>query len=47
MKARSKFVVFVDGSYPGDKVIAQIRKVRSSYAEAKSKRANNKITAPC
>lgn len=32
-----KFVVFVDGSYPGDKVIAQIRKVRSSYAEAKVK----------
>jgi 23S rRNA (uracil1939-C5)-methyltransferase len=32
-----KFVVFVEGSYPGDKVIAQIRKVRSSYAEAKTK----------
>ncbi|PKL84409.1 MAG: 23S rRNA (uracil(1939)-C(5))-methyltransferase RlmD [Ignavibacteriae bacterium HGW-Ignavibacteriae-3] len=35
--AARKFVVFVDGSYPGDKVIAQIRKVRSSYAEAKVK----------
>ncbi|MBA4407146.1 23S rRNA (uracil(1939)-C(5))-methyltransferase RlmD [bacterium] len=32
-----KFVVFVDGSYPGDKVIAQIKKIRSSYAEAKVK----------
>jgi len=32
-----KFVVFVDGSYPGDKVIAEIRKIRSSYAEAKVK----------
>ena len=32
-----KFVVFVDGSYPGDKVIAKIRKIRSSYAEAKVK----------
>lgn len=35
--AVKKFVVFVDGSYPGDKVIAQIRKVRSSYAESKVK----------
>ncbi len=32
-----RFVIFVDGSYPGDKVIAQIRKIRSSYAEAKVK----------
>jgi len=32
-----KFVVFVDGSYPGDKVIARITKVRKSYAEAKVK----------
>lgn len=35
--AIKKFVVFVDGSYPGDKVIAQIMKVRKSYAEAKVK----------
>lgn len=35
--AAKKFVVFVDGSYPGDKVVAQIRKVRSSYAESKVK----------
>ena len=35
--AVKKFVVFVDGSYPGDKVVAQIRKVRSSYAESKVK----------
>jgi len=30
-----KFVVFVDGSYPGDKVIAEIRKIKKSYAEAR------------
>jgi len=32
-----KFVVFVDSSYPGDKLIAQINKIRKSYAEAKVK----------
>lgn len=32
-----KFVVFVSGSYPGDKVVAQITKIRKSYAEAKVK----------
>ncbi|MBS3944500.1 MAG: 23S rRNA (uracil(1939)-C(5))-methyltransferase RlmD [Melioribacter sp.] len=32
-----KFVVFVNRSYPGDKVIAQIGKVRKSYAEARVK----------
>ncbi len=32
-----KFVVFVDGSYPGDVVTAQITKIRKSYAEAKAK----------
>ncbi|MFA7229036.1 MAG: 23S rRNA (uracil(1939)-C(5))-methyltransferase RlmD [Melioribacteraceae bacterium] len=46
-----KFVVFVDGSYPGDKVIAQIRKVRSSYAEAKVKdllvKSSLRIDAKC
>jgi len=31
-----KFVVFVIGSYPGDKVKAEIRKVKKSYAEAKT-----------
>ncbi len=30
-----KFVVFVHGAYPGDKVKAQIRKKKKSYAEAK------------
>jgi len=30
-----KFVVFVNGSYPGDKVTAQIRKKKRAYAEAK------------
>lgn len=32
-----KFVVFVNRTYPGDKVIAQIGKVRKSYAEARVK----------
>ena len=30
-----KFVVFVHGAYPGDKVTAQIRRKKRSYAEAK------------
>lgn len=30
-----KFVVFVKGTYPGDKITAQISKVKKSYAEAK------------
>jgi 23S rRNA (uracil1939-C5)-methyltransferase len=33
---KTKFVIFVDGSYPGDKVTAQIIKVKSSYAEART-----------
>lgn len=32
-----KFVVFVNGTYPGDKVLAQISKVRKSYAESRVK----------
>lgn len=32
-----KFVAFVNGTYPGDKVLAQITKIRKSYAEAKVK----------
>ena len=46
-----KFVVFVDGSYPGDKVIAMITKIRSSYAEARIKKLLTKsplrIKAQC
>lgn len=33
---KSKYVVFVNGSYPGDKVEAQLRKIKKSYAEAKA-----------
>lgn len=33
---KSSFVIFVNGSYPGDKVSAMITKVKSSYAEAKA-----------
>lgn len=32
-----KFVIFVDSSYPGDRVVAQITKVKKSYAEARIK----------
>ncbi|HOI29066.1 MAG TPA: 23S rRNA (uracil(1939)-C(5))-methyltransferase RlmD [Melioribacteraceae bacterium] len=32
-----RFVVFVTGSYPGDKVLAQVGKIRKSYAEARIK----------
>ncbi|MHB8842999.1 MAG: 23S rRNA (uracil(1939)-C(5))-methyltransferase RlmD, partial [Candidatus Aquicultor sp.] len=32
-----KFVVFVNGTYPGDKVAALVTKIRKSYAEAKVK----------
>jgi len=37
-----KFVVFVDGTYPGDVITAEVRKIRKSYAEAKLR---NLITA--
>lgn len=30
-----KFIVFVEGAYPGDKVIAKLQKIKKSYAEAK------------
>jgi 23S rRNA (uracil1939-C5)-methyltransferase len=29
-----KYVVFVNGAYPGDKVVAQLRRIKKSYAEA-------------
>ncbi len=32
-----KFVVFVDSSYPGDKIIAQLTKIKKTYAEGKLK----------
>ncbi len=31
----SNYVVFVDGAYPGDKVKAELKKIKKSYAEAK------------
>ncbi|MFC2139374.1 23S rRNA (uracil(1939)-C(5))-methyltransferase RlmD [Bacteroidota bacterium] len=31
-----KYVVFVNGSYPGDRVVAQIHKVKKSFAEGKT-----------
>ena len=38
---QNKFVVFVNGAYPGDNVTAQIRKVKKSYAEAKAIKINS------
>ncbi len=32
-----KFVIFVDNAYPGDKVIAQLKKIKKNYAEGKIK----------
>ncbi|MHB1686947.1 MAG: 23S rRNA (uracil(1939)-C(5))-methyltransferase RlmD [Ignavibacteriaceae bacterium] len=32
----SKYVIFVNGAYPGDKVKAQLTKIKKSYAEAKA-----------
>lgn len=32
-----KFVIFIDSSYPGDKIIAQLNKIKKSYAEGKIK----------
>ncbi len=34
-ESEKKFVIFVQGAYPGDKVTAQIRKKKKSFAEAK------------
>ena len=32
---KKSFVIFVNGSYPGDTVVAKIKKIKKSYAEAK------------
>lgn len=46
-----KFVVFVNGSYPGDRVKAQIRRKKRSYAEAIVEEvivaSNDRIDAKC
>ena len=46
-----KFVVFVEGAYPGDEVIARITKKRSSYANAKVEKiivpATDRIEPKC
>lgn len=34
-ESKNKYVVFVDGSYPGDKVSARLTKIKKSYAEAR------------
>ncbi|MGD8778599.1 MAG: 23S rRNA (uracil(1939)-C(5))-methyltransferase RlmD [Ignavibacteria bacterium] len=46
-----KFTIFVNNSYPGDKVKAVIKKKKSSYAEAKVEelidRSNQRVKAEC
>ena len=46
-----KFVVFVNGAYPGDVVEAQIRKVKKRYAEGKAikviKPSTERVTPKC
>jgi 23S rRNA (uracil1939-C5)-methyltransferase len=50
-EVETKYVVFVDGSYPGDKVRAELRKIKKSYAEAKAveilERAESRVPARC
>ncbi|MFB3056477.1 MAG: TRAM domain-containing protein, partial [Ignavibacteriaceae bacterium] len=45
------YIVFVHGSYPGDKVTAQLRKIKNSYAEAKAieiiSPSNNRVEPRC
>ncbi len=36
--SEKNYVVFVHGSYPGDKVEAQLKKIKKSYAEAKTEK---------
>lgn len=46
-----KYIVFVDNAYPGDKVKAQIRKIKKSYAESVTEEVLSpsiyRITAKC
>ncbi|MCX7797046.1 MAG: 23S rRNA (uracil(1939)-C(5))-methyltransferase RlmD [Melioribacter sp.] len=49
--SQKKFVIFVENTYPGDRVIAQINKIKKSYAEAKVKqlivKSSNRINPLC
>jgi 23S rRNA (uracil1939-C5)-methyltransferase len=50
-ESKNKYVVFVDGSYPGDFVKASLTKIKKSYAEARVeeiiKPSNLRIKARC
>jgi 23S rRNA (uracil1939-C5)-methyltransferase len=50
-ESKNKYVVFVDGSYPGDLVKASLTKIKKSYAEARVeeiiKPSNLRIKARC
>jgi 23S rRNA (uracil1939-C5)-methyltransferase len=35
-EAKNNFVVFVNGAYPGDKVLVRLAKIKKNYAEAKA-----------
>jgi 23S rRNA (uracil1939-C5)-methyltransferase len=48
---KNKYVVFVNGSYPGDKVKAALKKIKNNYAEAKLKEiilpSDDRVKARC
>lgn len=50
-ESKNKYVIFVDGSYPGDVVKASLTKIKKSYAEARVaeiiKPSNLRISARC
>ncbi|HKJ81576.1 MAG TPA: TRAM domain-containing protein, partial [Ignavibacteriaceae bacterium] len=50
-ESKNKYVIFVDGSYPGDVVKASLTKIKKSYAEARVaeiiKPSELRITARC
>ena len=50
-ESKNKYVIFVDGSYPGDVVKASLTKIKKSYAEARVaeiiKPSDLRITARC
>ncbi len=50
-ESEKNYVVFVQGSYPGDKVKAKVIKIKKSYAEAKAEEiispSNERVEASC
>ncbi|MGD1006873.1 MAG: 23S rRNA (uracil(1939)-C(5))-methyltransferase RlmD [Ignavibacteriaceae bacterium] len=50
-EGETKYVIFVNGAYPGDKVKAELRRIKKSYAEAKIieviDRSGERVNARC